>query len=421
MRARNTRDLSRGCFGPHAQSSHAAALLDHMHKDTRREFNDVFRAHMYRHGAWPREKRVSAWCLKCGGYTAATYTAMKKGQRVPEHFFLWFVEMMVALADAADMRRRYRTLLRFLGKPHFTVIDESQFEAIVEQLCGPAFAAGPDPNLAVSSVPDSVAVEVAGAAPVPLHHISQTSSRGAIEEAVGWIFAQARRRIPLPGGEYTTAEAELEAAQIVGCSRGQYNERVRRWAERYPWSVVRAWRGGQPAGVSIVLPLAAGAYERVRRGELSAWQLDERDLDAPSFDLLLEASAEATDGPGGFEARLTHWMAVAQASQITALARAKRVSRPLALRLLTTAATLEERICAIRSGFAPTGTRVGQDGLELFERRIAFASGAPGSLLEAPFLLGLDWLIPEAPPEDPSLTHHASPPLDHPAAILQPV
>jgi len=102
-----------------------------------RSFVDEYRAHMERLDGWPREKFTRKWMRAHGGYAGGTYTAIRRGDLVPDKYVIKFVEMIATLSGVLETRQARATTLDFLGRFGIATLDPGNVEVAIGHLCGP--------------------------------------------------------------------------------------------------------------------------------------------------------------------------------------------------------------------------------------------------------------------------------------------
>lgn len=370
-----------------------------MHLARFRAFNESFRAHMERHGAWPRERYVATWFKKdYGGYTSNSFTAMKRGEHVLEKYALGFVTMLAQRAHTTDVRHSYRTLLRFLGKSEAFQMDASHVEAVVAMICGPSA----DKNPYSQPMTDYLVHGVRAIGDFNGEFAVDRYVRGfpdddALMQAIGWMYVRVAQAAVMHAGDLPQTEAEVQAGEFMGIGKDAYFARAQQWLDHYPWTVTRAWHKSGSVGVSIVLPVTDAAYERVRSGEVPPYLLTPDDMTAPTLNLIIEAAAERPESLSEPHINTTKPLFLCIAFQLAALARCHTLKSPGVLRILTFAGTPQNRERSLATGFVPTGTRMARTGLEVLERRISVGGLPLDSLLDGPLLFSLGWIAPPAP------------------------
>lgn len=356
--------------------------------------------HMERYGAWPRERIVAGWFKNhFGGYASNTFTAMKRGDYVPEKYVVGFFTLLGELAEAPEVRRAHRTLLLFLDRPTSFRIDARQVEAIVGLVCGPRFDAAPRSSKHVDYLAQGVRAlgDYNGELAVE-KNVRGIADPRSLVEAIGWNFVRVAQSAILGGSKLSRDAAEGAAADYLGVSKEAYARTLLSCRDRCPWSVTQAWHKNEPAGMSVVLPVTDATYERVRTEAVAPFELNGKDLAVTSLNLILEAASERPDLLAQREVNATKPLFLNIAYQVAALSRCGMLATPATLRLLAFATSPQIRARAICAGFVPTGTYMAHTRLEALERTLVVGQGGLDGTLDAPFLEMLSRLAPPEPP-----------------------
>lgn len=212
---------------------------------------------------------------------------------------------------------------------------------------------------------------------------------------------EAARMILEAGGMHHAGKGVAKLSKATAIARGsevfsldehRLTEMLVRWVENQPWSVAfavddrdRKW------STSAMISLAPRAYERLRDGEVSDFELQGRDFQ-PATGCLYFMAVGGTHSPGAADVRN-------QSSVICMLAQLARVipaARPNAWRALAMACDPVTLELAQAWGFTRLGTFMPEFGHEMME----LSADGPGRKEHDVISLLVDWVRREVPSLD---------------------
>ncbi len=190
------------------------------------------------------------------------------------------------------------------------------------------------------------------------------------------------------------ASAVARGSEVFSLDEKRLSDMLVRWVANQPWSVVFAVDDqGRKWSTSAMVSLAPRAYERLRDGEASDFELKRRDFESDTGCLYLMAVG-GTHSPGAEDVRN-------QASVIGMLAQLARVIpavRPNGWRALTMACDPVTLELAQAWGFARLGTFMPEFGHVMME----LSADGPGRKEHDVISLLVDWVRREVPTVDAS-------------------
>jgi len=373
-------------------------------QDRHRGFTDEFRAHMGQHGAWPPEKAVYAWFnQKQKRGIEKCYNALKYGAAAGDRFVTGFVHMMLDQASPSDPFRWSRNvMLDFLRERGIHTLTQVAPDLILEHICTPATLQPPSRDARIDFL--LLGLRVIG------HFYSNLSERvvddfvqrcddrnADVEEAIRWMYMRIGQSIGMKGTKLSDPAAEALAVEHLHTPLSHYLANAQEWHTFNPWTVVFARDARVPAGVSIVIPVTASAYDLVLQGKLATYQLNREHLTVPSTHLVLECSAENPHPSGPPNFNPTRALLMCLTLQTAALARCQEGNDDTCIRVLSFDSTPLNRRRLLNNGFQATGRTMARTGFPLLERRIPLHSWKPVHFLTAAMLRHFGALCDRAP------------------------
>jgi hypothetical protein len=331
---------------------------------TLRKLNSSFVKHQHLLTSWPRGGSTATWLREVAEIpvSSGVYTAMKKGQPVPEKFLLGWCRMLKE-KPGLEMESIRRSVGRYLGVSDWTSVS---IDDLVNQLVSPPldlkryFGLRKD-FMAAGGVFDRIfrsRSNVARAA-----RLCQTPEH--IEQMISWMYITAGREI---GDENISPDEAIAISnKRIKLSVNEFASRTLQWQRYDPWTIVVAKEDDASIAMCLILPVSQETYHSVRQGELCPEEISTDQLQAPTNHVIVEGIAIRPNEDG--MPRMNPTLAIMRLgiSQVGAFV-FPRGYKPGTIRILTFGGTPRSEVRLKAQGYKPVHKSTAKTKAPMFEQ-----------------------------------------------------